>query len=118
MSEEVQEYTPETAAPNVFDKIDAPITGSTDEIIKESVRDLNRKRESEGRLVRDDGPTERTWHLTTNPTLKQATDKITAEKKIELGKEYLRGWGMNPTDGEAHAVADEAAALFGRAASG
>ena len=101
-----QEGLPDPITSNVEG---TPITGSTDDIIKQSVQ-LNRKRAEEGTLAFDDGPTERTWHLTTNPTLKEATDKITAEKKVEFGREYLQSFGMNPTDDEAHQIGDEAAA--------
>lgn len=61
--------------------------------------------------MHDAGPTERTWPFNTDVTLKQATQSLGDVHKTELGREYLRSWGMNPTDAEAHAVADLASGM-------
>jgi len=83
-------------------------------LIRQGVKELNKRREQGGTVLdvsEVHEPTERTWPYNTDVTLKQAAQASDDQHKTELGREYLRGWGMNPTDAEAHAVADNAAAL-------
>jgi len=88
------------------------ITGTDEQMIRESVKQLNKQREEQGTLVRDT-LVERTWHLSGPTTLKDATSKISDEHKIEVAQDYARGLGITLDDADAKIVGDEAA-RFGR----
>jgi hypothetical protein len=119
MTDTIQESVPDPITANVEG---APITagGDHDKIV-ESVRELNKRREAEGSLVADEGPTERKWEgavpESSNPNspglpLREATRAISDTHKRELGDQYLKSFGVsNPDPAASYIIADEASKM-------
>lgn len=81
-------YQAENAAPP---SEAAPITGNPEEMIRESVSELNKKREHEGTLGDPGEPIERRWGDDSDKpvTLKDAARAFSEQHKFESGKAHL-----------------------------
>lgn len=103
------ETAPDPIAPNISGE---PIRGATEaDTIRESVRELNKKREQDGTLGRDE-IVDRKWGGEGPVKLRDAGRAFSDAHKTELAREYLANVGMpDVTDEQAFEVGDAAAQL-------
>src|SRR6516225_417719 len=93
--------------------------GGVEENVKAATEELRARREANAGPVVDDPILE--WsgsafrengaHESPANQVKRASEGMTNWRKTQLGQQYLKGWGVEKTDAEAFAIADNAAAL-------